>query len=61
MGKNALIIILCIILVISLGINIILFMLYDYNMDVAHDEYMDLMDYCEELEDIVEEWEVWIP
>lgn len=54
-------ILLCIALIVSLGINIIQAMLYENNMDIAEENYLDLMDYCEELEDIVEEWEVWIP
>lgn len=61
MTKDVVMILLCIALIVSLGINIIQAMLYENNMDIAEENYLDLMDYCEELEDIVEEWEVWIP
>lgn len=61
MTKDVVMILLCIALIVSLGINIVQAMLYENNMDIAEENYLDLMDYCEELEDIVEEWEVWIP
>lgn len=57
----ALIVILCVLLLVSIGLNIFQYILYDNNMQAYHEQYMDLMEYCEQLEDIVEEWEVWIP
>ena len=58
---TALLIIICVILIVSLGLNIFQYILYDNNMQAYHEQYMDLMHYCEQLEEIVEEWEVWIP
>lgn len=61
MTKEAIIILLATLLIISLGLNIFQYMLYDNNMTIYHEELMDWQDYAESLEDIVEEWEVWIP
>lgn len=61
MTKETIIILLAIALIVSLGLNIIQYMIYDNNMTLYHEELMDWQDYAESLEEIVEEWEVWIP
>ena len=59
MGRT-IIIILSVALIVSLGLNIIQAMIYDNNMTVYHEELMEWQDYADSLEEIVEEWEVWI-
>lgn len=61
MTKESIIVLLASLLIVSLGMNIFQYMLYDNNMTIYHEELMDWQDYAESLEEIVEEWEVWIP
>lgn len=56
----ALIIILAVLLIVSLGLNIFQYILYDNNMQSYHEELMDWQEYARSLEEVVEEWEVWI-